>query len=130
MSHVSVSPEMVAASVTDLSGIRTAISAAEAIAAAATTQVLAPAADEVSAAIAEIFSAHGQAYEALSAQTASFHDQFIRILTASAESYAGAEAVDAKLMEVHSMLNESAWFVLFAPLDSAGGLAGRKPRTR
>ena len=40
----------------------------------------------MSAAIAAVFSAHGQSYQALSAQAAAFHDQFVQALTASAGS--------------------------------------------
>lgn len=36
------------------------------------------AADEVSAAIAELFGAHGQEFQALSAQASAFHDRFVR----------------------------------------------------
>jgi hypothetical protein len=57
------------------------------------TAVLPPAADAVSAAVAAIFSEHGAAYQALAAEAAAFHEQFVRALTAGAESSAGAEAV-------------------------------------
>ncbi|REQ17293.1 PE family protein, partial [Mycobacterium tuberculosis] len=70
MSFVSVAPEIVVAAATDLAGIGSAISAANAAAAAPTTAVLAAGADEVSAAIAALFSGHAQAYQALSAQAA------------------------------------------------------------
>ncbi|WP_016719227.1 PE domain-containing protein, partial [Mycobacterium tuberculosis] len=49
MSFVSVAPEIVVAAATDLAGIGSAISAANAAAAAPTTAVLAAGADEVSA---------------------------------------------------------------------------------
>ena len=61
---------------------------------APTTGVLAPAEDEVSAAIAAMFSAHGQGFQALSARAAAFHDQFVQTLTAGARSYVGAEAAN------------------------------------
>lgn len=67
MSFVSVAPEIVVAAATDLAGIGSAISAANAAAAAPTTAVLAAGADEVSAAIAALFGAHGQAYQTVSA---------------------------------------------------------------
>lgn len=57
---------------------RAALSEATAAAAIPTTQVLAAAADEVSAAIAELFGAHGQEFQALSAQASAFHDRFVR----------------------------------------------------
>src|SRR5271154_1779858 len=73
MSFVIVMPEIVATAATGLAGIGTTISAANAAAAAATTAVLPAGADEVSAAIAAEFGTHGQAYQAISAQTAVFH---------------------------------------------------------
>ncbi len=92
MSFVSVAPEIVVAAATDLAGIGSAISAANAAAAAPTTAVLAAGADEVSAAIAALFSGHAQAYQALSAQAAAFHQQFVQTLAGGAGAYAAAEA--------------------------------------
>lgn len=71
-------PEMVAATASDLASLGAALSEATAAAAIPTTQVLAAAADEVSAAIAELFGAHGQEFQALSAQASAFHDRFVR----------------------------------------------------
>ncbi|ORV74455.1 PE-PGRS family protein, partial [Mycobacterium gastri] len=88
-------PEAIAAAATDLAGIGSAIGAANAAAAANTEVVLVAGADEVSAAIAVLFGAHGQAYQALSAQAAAFHAQFVQALTAGAGSYASAEAASA-----------------------------------
>ncbi|EUA88758.1 PE family protein [Mycobacterium ulcerans str. Harvey] len=51
---------------------------------APTTAVLAAGADEVSAVIAALFAAHGQAYQTLSAQAAQFHDQFVAAMTSAA----------------------------------------------
>jgi hypothetical protein len=50
----------------------------------------------VSGAIATVFYGHGQAYQAISAQLATFHDQFMETLTGSGSSYAGAEAANAR----------------------------------
>ncbi|EFP29313.1 putative PE family protein, partial [Mycobacterium tuberculosis SUMu006] len=55
MSFVIANPEMLAAAATDLAGIRSAISAATAAAAAPTIQVAAAGADEVSLAISALF---------------------------------------------------------------------------
>jgi PE family len=49
----------------------------------------------VSAAIASLFSGHAQAYQALGAQAAAFHEQFVQALTAGAGSYVSAEAANA-----------------------------------
>ncbi|AHM09179.1 Pe-pgrs family protein [Mycobacterium tuberculosis variant bovis BCG str. ATCC 35743] len=84
MSFVIANPEMLAAAATDLAGIRSAISAATAAAAAPTIQVAAAGADEVSLAISALFGQHAQAYQALSAQATIFHDQFVQALTPAA----------------------------------------------
>lgn len=84
MSFVVTIPEALAAVATDLAGIGSTIGTANAAAAVPTTTVLAAAADEVSAAMAALFSGHAQAYQALSAQAALFHEQFVRALTAGA----------------------------------------------
>ena len=83
MSFVIAAPEMVTSAATDLASIGSTISAANAAAAAPTTGVLAAAEDEVSAAIASLFSGHGQAFQALSAQAAAFHAQFVQTLNAA-----------------------------------------------
>ena len=85
-------PEALAAASADLSGIGEAIRKATASAAPSTMGIVAAAADEVSAAIASVFGAHGSAYQALGAQTAVFQEQFVQALTAGAGSYASAEA--------------------------------------
>jgi hypothetical protein len=48
--------------------------------------------DEVSAAIAALFGLHGKAFQALSAQAAAFHGEFVRVLGAAAGAYASTEA--------------------------------------
>ena len=78
MSYLVAAPEFLASAATDLSSIGSNLSAAHAAAAAPTTGVLAAAEDEVSAGIAELFSAHGQGFQALGAQAAAFHEQFVR----------------------------------------------------
>jgi PE family len=85
-SFVTSIPNMVSAAATDLSSIGSAIGEANAAALAPTTGVLAAGADEVSAAIAALFGAHGQAYQALSAQAAAFHQQFVAANTVAFEA--------------------------------------------
>ena len=82
MSFVSVVPDVVGTSATVLASIGNTLAEAQAAAAAPTTSVLAAANDEVSIAIAEVFSGHAQQYHVLSAQAAAFHDQFAQALTA------------------------------------------------
>ncbi len=52
------------------------------------------AADEVSAAVAALFGAHGEMYQALSSQAAAFHAQFIQTLDASSSSYVRTESTN------------------------------------
>ena len=94
MPFVIAAPELVTTAATDLANVGSALSEANAAAANPTTGVLAAAEDEVSAAIASLFSGHGHAYQAMSAQAAAFHEQFVHTLTSGAESYAGAEAAN------------------------------------
>ncbi len=92
MSWVMVSPELVVAAAADLAGIGSAISSANAAAAVNTTGLLTAGADEVSTAIAALFGAQGQAYQAASAQAAAFYAQFVQALSAGGGAYAAAEA--------------------------------------
>ena len=68
MPYVVATPEMMTAVAADLGSIGSVLREANAAAAAQTTGILAAAEDEVSAAIAELVSGHGQAFQALSAQ--------------------------------------------------------------
>jgi hypothetical protein len=98
MSYLIAAPEFLDSAATDLASIGGTVNAANASAAARTTGILAAAEDEVSAAIAALFSGHGQAYQAASAQAVAFHQQFTQMLSASARAYAGAEAANVPLL--------------------------------
>src|SRR6201993_5031223 len=95
MSFVMAAPELVTAAATDLAGIESALSEARAAAATRTTGVLAAAEDEVSAVIAVLFSAHGQGFQALGAQAAAFHAQFVQALSGAGGAYALTEVANA-----------------------------------
>ena len=56
MSYVIAAPELLAAAAADVAGIGSSLSAAHGVAAAPTTAVMAAAQDEVSAAVASLFS--------------------------------------------------------------------------
>jgi hypothetical protein len=99
MSYVIAAPEIMTSAATDLSNIGSTLSAAHSAAAAQTTGVLAAGADEVSAAIAALFSVHGQSFQALSAQAAAFHSQFVQSLSGAGSSYALAEAANASPLQ-------------------------------
>ena len=94
MSLVIVAPEMLTAAATDLGSIGSTVSAANAAAAVPTTAVLTAAGDEVSAAVAALFSRYGSEFQGLSAQVAKFHSQFVQTLHSAAGGYAGAEAAN------------------------------------
>jgi triacylglycerol lipase len=92
LSYVIAVPDMLASAAADVAGIGSSLSTAIGAAAAPTTGILAAAEDEVSTAIAAVFSGHGAGFQALGAQAMSFHDQFQRLLTGSATAYASTEA--------------------------------------
>jgi hypothetical protein len=95
MTFVTTQPEMLAAAANQLQGVGTAIGAQNVAAAAPTTGVVPAAADEVSALTAAQFANHAQTYQAVSAQAAAMHEMFVRMLSASAGSYATTEAANA-----------------------------------
>jgi hypothetical protein len=92
MSLLLAVPEALVAAASDVAGIGSTLSMANAAAAAPTTGVLAAAADEVSTQVAALFSQHAHGYQQLSARAAAFHQQFVQAMTTSASSYMAAEA--------------------------------------
>jgi PPE-repeat protein len=58
------------------------------------TGVVPAAADEVSAALAALFGAHGEMYQTLSSQAAAFHAQFIQALDAASGKCASTESAN------------------------------------
>ena len=99
MSFVFAAPEYLAAAASDLENILSTISSASATALTPTSGVLAAGADEVSAAIAALFGAHAQVYQALSAQAALFHQQFVELMSGGAAQYALTEAANASPLQ-------------------------------
>ena len=70
MSALLAVPEVMASAATNLSELGATLTAANAAAAPPTPGVLSAAEDEVSTALAALFSEHGQAFQALSARAA------------------------------------------------------------
>ena len=95
MSFVTTQPEALAAAAGSLQGIGSALTAQNAAAAVPTTGVVPAAADEVSALTAAQFAAHAQIYQAVSAQAAAIHEQFVSTLGISSASYAATEVANA-----------------------------------
>jgi len=81
MSYVVAVPDFLALAASNLAGIGSRLSEANAAAAAPTSALAAAAGDEVSAAVASVFAGHGQAFQQLSAQAEAFHAQFVQTLT-------------------------------------------------
>ncbi|OBI92346.1 PE family protein [Mycobacterium asiaticum] len=99
MSWFVAGPEAIAAAARNLAGIGSTIAESSANAAAPTTAIPAPAADAVSALVAQLYSAHAQTYQDISAQMATFHDQFVRAVATGGNAYANAEAVGAAALK-------------------------------
>jgi hypothetical protein len=119
MSFVTVAPEFVGQAAADLQTIGSALNSANAAAAAPTTGVIAPGADEVSQAITALFGTHARQYQALSAQAATFHSQFVSMLNAGAGSYAGTEVANAQQSLVNAV-NAPSQALLGHPLIGTG----------
>jgi len=107
VSCVTVVPDSVGQAAGKVEAIGSALNAAHAAAAAPTTGIAAAGQDEVSAAIAELFSAEGQAYQALSAEASAFHEQFVQTLNAGAASYVGTEAANVLPLSEALLIAES-----------------------
>lgn len=98
MSFLFATPEALAAAASDIAGIGSGISAANAAVSLPTTGVVASAADAVSTQVAALLSAHGQGYQQISAQVSEFHDQIVAALNSSANAYSSAEASAANAL--------------------------------
>ena len=98
MSYVIAAPELMTSAATDLATIGSALTAAKAAAVTPTTEIVVAAEDEVSAAIAAVFSANGQGFQALAAQAAAFHNRFVEALNSAASAYAVTEASNVSLL--------------------------------
>ncbi len=92
MSYVLTQPEVVVTAAADVAAIGTTINEAGAAAAGKTTGVVAAAADEVSAATADVFNAHAQEWQQVLGRATAFHSEFAQALAAAGNAYAGAEA--------------------------------------
>lgn len=119
MSYVTVVPESVLAAASELGTVGSAISQANAAAAASTTRVVAAAQDEVSTAIAALFGSHGQEFQALSAEAAAFHSRLVAALTGGAASYLETEAANVLGLMGGGLAGQSA----AAALSSAAAVA-------
>ncbi|WP_261864675.1 PE family protein, partial [Mycobacterium marinum] len=95
MTFVLVSPEAMASAAADIERIGALLTRGNAAAASPTINVASAAADEVSTAIAALFSQHAKTYQLLAAELAAIPDRFTKTVLASTNSYASAEATNA-----------------------------------
>lgn len=95
MSYVVATADLLTAAAGEMAAVGSAISAANAAAATSTTSLLAAAADEVSTGIAALFGAHGLEFQAVHGQVVQFHEQFVRNLAATANTYLTTELANA-----------------------------------
>jgi hypothetical protein len=97
--------------------IGSAVTSGNLAAAIPTTELAAAGADEVSAEIASLFSAHAQTYQAAAAQASTYYEHFVGNLHAAAVSYAATETSIAWGME-STLLGGGAAAAPLAALDS------------
>lgn len=95
MTYVNAEPEVLSAAAGNLAGVGDSLTAGTAAAAAPTTGLVAPAADLVSAFAAGTFAAHGEMFQAVSAQAALIHQQMVATLSGNASAYAVTESANA-----------------------------------
>ena len=119
MTSVIAVPELMAGSASELARVGSILGAANAMAATPTTALVTAAADEVSAAIASLFSSHGKQFQALSAQAAAFHAKFVQALNSAGSAYAAAEAANASPLQAVVQTAQS--LAVFSPVAAATG---------
>ena len=104
MTFMSAQPQPIATGAADVAGIGSTIREANAAAAGSTTSVVAAAQDEVSEAISALFGSYGREYQALTAQTALFHDQFVQALTSGGNAYNNTEAASTTVLDTYDSI--------------------------
>ncbi|WP_136625930.1 PE family protein, partial [Mycobacterium attenuatum] len=125
MSVVSVVPELLVAAAQDVTRIGTSLSAANAVAAASTTEMLSASADDVSQAVTALFRGYAQQYQSLSAQAAEFHRNFVETLNVAGVAYANTDAASVSSLQelvsnVLGMVNAPTRELLGRPLIGNG----------
>ncbi|BBZ41731.1 hypothetical protein MCNS_47940 [Mycobacterium conspicuum] len=125
MSGLLVVPEFLDSAAADINQIGATLGADKLAAAVPTTQIAAAAADEVSAAIAAVFGAHAKDFQSAATLAATYHEQFIRELSAAATSYAAAEAnINAALQDVvvaaNAVASNGFQTLVYGPVHAVG----------
>lgn len=93
MSFVVATTELVQAAARDLAGVRSSLAGVIAAGSGPTTGIAAAAEDEVSVAIASLFTKYGLQFQVLNGQAQGFHRRFVDLLNTSAAAYAEADIV-------------------------------------
>src|ERR1700753_335353 len=96
-SFVSAAPDVLASASADLSKIGEALKQATSLAGPSAAAIAPLAGDEVSAAVTALFGSYGEEFQALSAQSSSFHAEFASLLQSGANSYSAVETANAAL---------------------------------
>lgn len=122
MSFVVTEPELVTVAAENLAGIRSSLGEATAAAAAPTTGVAAAAADEVSAAISQLFGTYGRDFQAAVARAAVFHDEFVSLLNGGAAAYLGTEIANAQQSLLNAVNTPTSAAAAFVPGGAYGQL--------
>ncbi|OOK79528.1 PE family protein [Mycobacterium kansasii] len=118
-------PELLASTATDLERIGSRLSAVNATAVGPTTVLVSAGSDEVSAAVASLFSRHAQEYQAWSARVSTFHAHFVQTLTTGAGMYHAAEAANVSpLQQTLDVVNAPTQLLLGRPLIGNGANGG------
>ncbi|WP_142926801.1 PE family protein, partial [Mycobacterium marinum] len=121
MSVLVVVPDFVVAAAGEVAALGATLDGVNAAVAAQTTGIVTAAGDEVSAGIAALFSAHGQAYQDLSVQAAAFREGFVRALAGAGGAYAAAEATNTgPLQQLLGALNAQSVVLTGRPVIGNG----------
>lgn len=99
MAYLTAAPDLMMAGVADVAAIGSSISAANLVALIPTRALVPAAGDEVSAAVASLFSFHAEEYHTLTARAVVFHEQFTQALSGASGAYAAAEAANASPLQ-------------------------------
>ena len=125
MTFVIAAPELVTSAASELDLIGSKLGAANAVAVAPTTGLLPAAADEVSAAIASVFTSHAQDFQSLSARATTLYQQFVHAINGAGNAYAVAEVGNVSQLQtleqdVLGLINAPTNFLLHRPLIGNG----------
>ncbi|OBK26076.1 PE domain-containing protein [Mycobacterium asiaticum] len=131
MPYLIATPDVMTTAAAQAAGIANWTKAANLAALAPTGTLIAAASDEVSTAIASLFSGYAQEYQTLSAQVAGLQDQFAQALRAAGGAYAAAETANLGALQpvadqILGAINAPTNLLLGRPLigDGANGVAG------